>query len=83
MEIKSRRQNGRGGGISSLNSAIDALELARDAASVEPVKEAFRSAVSLLATIKVGSPKPMLMDRTFTDVLRRNRRVNRTASNWG
>ena len=53
MEAKFKRPNGRDGALFSLNAAIDALDLARDAASVKPAKDVFGSTSTLLARIRV------------------------------
>ena len=47
---KSQRQNGV---LSSLNAAIDTLDLARDSTNVKPARDAFCSAGILLTTIRV------------------------------
>jgi len=43
--------------LSSLNTAIDALDLAKDATGVTPTRAAFTSASALLTLIKVRFPQ--------------------------
>ena len=45
---------GQDGALPSLNAAIDALNLAKEASSVTPAKTVFASTSVLLATIRVG-----------------------------
>ena len=55
MADKSQRQTqGRDGVLSSLNTAIGALNRAKEATSVTTVKATFTSAGVLLTAIKVG-----------------------------
>ena len=53
MTSKFRRQKKPNDALPSLNAAIDALDLARDNASLKPAKDAFHSTSSLLATTRV------------------------------
>ena len=53
MTDKSQRPKGQDGALSSLNAAIDALNLAKEASSITPAKAAFGSASVLLTTIRV------------------------------
>ena len=53
METKSKQRKGPGGALSSLNAAIDTLDLARDTTRVKPAKDAFRSTSNLLTEIRV------------------------------
>ena len=55
MEGKSRLPQGRDDALSSLDAAIDALDVAGGEAGMEPVKHAFSSTRTLLDTIRVGS----------------------------
>lgn len=55
MKAKSRRPKGREGTLSSLNAAIDAINLAKEVATATPTKTALDSASVLLTMIKVGS----------------------------
>ena len=66
METKSRRPNGA---LSSLNAAVDALQLARDAVGTKPTKDALDSASVLLTTIRV-SFLPVHVHRTLAHVCR-------------
>lgn len=54
MKTKSRRPKGREGTLSSLNAAIEAINLAKEVATAAPTKTALDSASVLLTVIKVG-----------------------------
>ena len=54
MEDKSQRPKGRDGAISTLNTAIDALNLAKELSSITPAGAVFGSVSVILTTIKVG-----------------------------
>jgi len=56
MAATSQQQKGRDGSISSLNIAIEALNLAKEAASVTPAKAVFGSVSILLTMIRVRFP---------------------------
>jgi hypothetical protein len=53
MDANSRRPKGRDGALSSLNMAIDALNLAKDIVDIAPAKAAFGSVSVLLTMIRV------------------------------
>ena len=53
MDANSQRPKGRDGALSSLNMAIDALNLAKDIVDVAPAKAAFGSVSALLTMIRV------------------------------
>jgi len=53
MQAKSQRPKGRDGAISSLNMAIDGLNLAKEVASLTPAKAVFGSVSILLVMIRV------------------------------
>ena len=53
MATKSQRPKGRDGILSSLNMAIDALNLAKELSSITPAKAVFGSVSILLTMIKV------------------------------
>jgi hypothetical protein len=55
MDAKSQRQKGRDGAISSLNVAIEVMNLAKEVSSITPAKAAFGSVSVLLTMIKVCS----------------------------
>ena len=56
MTDKSQRPKGPGDGVlSTLNLAIDGLNLAKEAASVTPAKAAFGTVAILLTMIRVNS----------------------------
>ena len=54
MADKSQRPNGRDGVVSSLNVAIDGLNLAKELSSITPAKAVFGSAAILLTMIKAS-----------------------------
>ena len=54
MVAKSQRPKGRDGTLSSLNVAIEVLNLAKEATSATPAKAVFGSVSILLAMIRVG-----------------------------
>ena len=56
MEVGSQRPKGREGALSSLNMAIEAVNLAKEVSSVTPAKAIFGSVSALLTMIKVRSP---------------------------
>ena len=56
MEAKSQRPKGRENTISALNASIEALNLAKEIASVTPAKAVFGSVSVILTTIRVSSP---------------------------
>jgi hypothetical protein len=53
MADKSQRPKGRDGVLSSLNVAIDGLNLAKELSSITPAKAVFGSVAILLTMIKV------------------------------
>ena len=53
METKSRRSKGQDGTLSSLNLAIEAMNLAKEVSSFTPAKAVFGSVSVLLTMIKV------------------------------
>ena len=53
MATKTQQQKGRDGVLSSLNMAIDALNLAKELSSITPAKAVFGSVSILLTMIKV------------------------------
>jgi hypothetical protein len=53
MDANSQRPKGRDGTLSSLNMAIDALNLAKDVVGIAPAKAAFGSVSALLTMIRV------------------------------
>ena len=58
MATKSHRPKGRDAVLSSLNMAIDALNLAKELSGITPAKAVFGSVTILLAMIKVRSLLP-------------------------
>ena len=66
MATKTQRPQGRDDVLSSLNMAIDALNLAKEATRVLPAKAMFTSSAVLLAIIRVGSSRPELVDCWLT-----------------
>ena len=55
MTDKSQRRKGGGRAIPALNTAIDALNIAKEATSTTPVNPVFGSVAVLLTMIRVGS----------------------------
>ena len=55
MADNSQRRKGRGKVIPALNTAIDVLNLAKDATSTTPVNPVFGSVATLLTMIRVSS----------------------------
>ena len=53
MDIKSQRQEGRNSALSSLNMAIEALNLAKEISNATPVNAIFGSVSVLLTIIRV------------------------------
>jgi len=53
MATKSQQPKGRNGTLSSLNVAIEALNLAKEASSITPAKAVFGSVSILLTMIRV------------------------------
>jgi hypothetical protein len=53
MDANSQRPKGRDGALSSLNVAIDAMNLAKDIVDIAPAKAAFGSVGALLTMIRV------------------------------
>jgi hypothetical protein len=53
MDASSQRPKGRDGAFSSLNVAIDAINLAKDIVDIAPAKAAFCSVCALLTMIRV------------------------------
>ena len=54
MEVESQRPKGREGAISALNTAIETLNLAKDALGNAPVKAVFDSVSVILVIIRVS-----------------------------
>ena len=63
MTDNSQRRNDRGRVITTLNTAIDILNLAKDTTSATPVNPVFGSVATLLTMIRVSSL--LLRDETF------------------
>jgi len=73
---------GRDYTLSSLNAAIDVLNLAEEATGVTPAEAAFTSASALLALIRVRF-LPIDVGRLPINVCRTRRSTKWTTSNWG
>ena len=56
MATKSQKPKGRKGALSLLNAAIEAVNIAKDAASGTPAQVAFSAATVLLTMIRVSFP---------------------------
>ena len=54
MEAESQRPKGRDGTISTLNAAIEAMNLAKELSSITPAKAVFGSVSVILAMIRVS-----------------------------
>ena len=80
METGSQGLKGPDDALFLLNAAVDTLDLAREATSVKPAKDAFYSASLLITTIRVRSLSARL-GRLLTDVRRIRRSRKRIASN--
>ena len=61
MATEPQRPSGQDGALSSLNAAIDALNLAKSVSSITPAKAAFDSTGVLLSAIRVGFLLPALV----------------------
>ena len=69
MDTKSRRQKHQDATLSSLNAAIDAMNIAKDVMSMTPAKAAFGSVSVILTMIKVGF-LPSRVGRLLANVYR-------------
>ena len=54
MDANSRREKWQDGILSSLNAAIEAMNLAKEVASITPAKAVFGSVSALLTMIRVS-----------------------------
>ena len=68
MDTESRHQKGRDGTLSSLNVAIEALNLAKEASSVTPAKAVFSSVSILLTMIRVRFLHPAMRCSKLTRI---------------
>ena len=66
MAAKSQQPKGRDGTLSSLNLAIDAMNLAKEASGVAPAMAVFGSVSILLTMIRVRSPSHTTGRSMFT-----------------
>ena len=66
MKNKFRRSKKPNDALPSLQTEIDALDLASDNTNLRPARDAFRSASALLATIRVCLP-PAHLGQLFAD----------------
>ena len=69
MKTKFRQEKKPDDALRSLNTAIDALDLARDNATLKPARDSFHSASALLTTIRVCF-LPLRVLQLLTDVCR-------------
>ena len=69
MATKSQQPKGRDDALSSLNMAIGALNLAKEATDMAPAKAAFTSTGVLLIIIRVGFP-PVYVGRLLANTYR-------------
>ena len=79
METETPRPKGPDDPLSSLGVAIDTLDLAKNRATVKPIKDALGSASVLLTTIRVRY-LPAHIGRLLTDIRRIRRAVQQIAS---
>ena len=63
MDPDSQRQKRRDGALSSLNVAIEAMNLAKEVSSVTPAKAVFGTVSILLTMIRVRFSPPMICSR--------------------
>jgi len=63
MATKSQQPKGRDGALSTLNVAIEAMNLAKEVSSITPAKAVFGSVSILLTMIRVRSL--LFYDQTF------------------
>ena len=56
MDVDPQQPRGRGGALSLLNVAIDALDLAKEVSVITPARAAFASVSILLTMIRVRFP---------------------------
>ena len=66
MDADSQRQKRRDGTLSSLNVAIEAVNLAKEVSSITPAKAVFGSVSVLLSMIRVRSSRSPIMYSRFT-----------------
>jgi len=57
MDVNSQQPKGQGGALSSLNVAIEVLNLAKEVSDITPAKAAFGSVSVLLTMVRVRSPR--------------------------
>ena len=61
MEVEPQRPKGREGTISTLNAAIEVINLAKEVSSIAPAGAVFGSVSVILTTIKVSLPSGFLL----------------------
>ena len=66
MTDKSQQPKGQDGALSTLNVAIDGLNLAKEVASITPAKAVIGSVAILLAMIRVSHPSSAMRHSRFT-----------------
>ena len=79
METETQTPKGPDDPLSSLNAAIDTLDLAKDRATAKPIKDALDSASVLLTTIRVRF-LPAHIGRLLTGIRRIRRAMQQIAS---
>jgi len=67
MDVNSQQPKGQGGALSSLNVAIEVLNLAKEVSDITPAKAAFGSVSVLLTMVRVRSPNSA-MNSGFTSI---------------
>ena len=66
MQARSQRSKGQEGALSSLNVAIDAMNLAKEVCGISPAKAPFGAVIVLLTMIRVRSPAHHVAYRGLT-----------------
>ena len=74
--------DGEDGALSSLNEAIDALNLAKGSNTITPAKAAFSAVTTLLSTISKVCFHPLHVDQLLDNVYRTRWSTKWTLSNW-
>jgi len=68
MDANFQQPKGRGGALSSLNVAIEVLNLAKEVSDITPAKAAFGSVSVLLTMVRVRSPNSAMMNSWLTSI---------------
>jgi len=68
MDAETKPSKRRDNVISSLNMAIDVLNIAKEVSSITPAKAVFGSVSALIVMIKVRFPLPSVLHTQFPDL---------------